>query len=408
MFCVMTSQTRVGLGVVGLSFIVYWLSNRTFDTGRGDFFYLADAFLHGQTWLPFQPGPWDFIEVHGRFYVPFAPFPAIAFAPLVAVFGAATADEWQSVINAVLAALDVGLCWLMLGRFGVSQTIDRFWTTVLFAFSTAIWWVTVRGGVWHTGHLIAMALTFGCLIEVSAARPRPWLIGLLAGCAFLTRPPLAFAVPFYLMIVGIRSGSGGVAVRGDHIRRVLGRSPVRAYAELLLPVLPSVAFFFLYNVARFNDPLESGYALATVPAFLERQRQIGLFSIAHIAMNLDYLLLHLPDPISDPPFFRPDGFGLSVLITSPGLLLAAMAPWRSRTAVILLGAALAVLCPSLLYYGGGWIQYGYRYFLDSVPFVIALCGMALALRPGITWGWKLIIGFGVLVNGLGVYWAYRI
>ena len=32
-------------------------ANRGFDAGRGDFFYLADAFLHGRTWLDFRPGP---------------------------------------------------------------------------------------------------------------------------------------------------------------------------------------------------------------------------------------------------------------------------------------------------------------------------------------------------------------
>jgi hypothetical protein len=63
----------------------------------------------------------------------------------------------------------------------------------------------------------------------------------------------------------------------------------------------------------------------------------------------------------------------------------------------------------LLYYGGGWLQYGYRYFLDSVPFVIALCGLAVAHRPGrVRLGWGTLIAFGVLVNALGVYWAFRI
>ena len=93
-------------------------------------------------------------------------------------------------------------------------------------------------------------------------------------------------------------------------------------------------------------------------------------------MNLDYFLLHLPRLIPAPPFFRPDGLGMSVLITSPGLLFATQADWRRPRAWWLLGAAVAVLIPTLLYYGGGWLQYGYRYFLDSVPFVIALCGLA--------------------------------
>ena len=76
----------------------------TSTRGRGDFFYLADAFLHGRTWLTFQPGPYDVILVDGRFYVPFAPFPAVAFMPLVAFIGPVRADQIESGINAVLAA----------------------------------------------------------------------------------------------------------------------------------------------------------------------------------------------------------------------------------------------------------------------------------------------------------------
>ena len=85
--------------------------------------------------------------------------------------------------------------------------------------------------------------------------------------------------------------------------------------------------------------------------------------------------------IPDFPFFRPDGLGLSVLITSPGLLFA-LAGRLATTARVVAGSAprSLVLIPTLLYYGGGWLQYGYRYFLDSVPFVIALCGLA-AVRP---------------------------
>ena len=67
-----------------------------------------------------------------------------------------------------------------------------------------------------------------------------------------------------------------------------------------------------------------------------------------------------------------------------------------------------MLVPTLLYYGGGWLQYGYRYFLDSVPFVIALCGLAVVHRGRLGPAWKVAIAFGTVVMVVGVYWAYRI
>lgn len=401
------SELLIGFAVVAASALLYWLANRQFDAGRGDFFYLADAFLHGRAALDVQLGPNDVIPAGGRFYVPFAPFPAVALMPIVALLGPVTADQVESGINAVLAAAGVGMCWWLLGRIGVARLVDRFWLTVLFGFSTQILWVTTRGGVWHTGHLIATILTFACLVELFG-RQRAWLVGLLAGAAFLTRAPLAFALPFYAVMLEPRIVHQAADVVGGYVARAAGRARLRAWTLLALGFLPSVVAFLLYNQVRFGSPFESGYALATLPPFLEEQRAKGLFSLAHLPMNLEYFLLHLPRVIPTPPFLRPDGLGMSVLLTSPGLLFATQADWRRPRAWWLLGAAVTVLIPTLLYYGGGWLQYGYRYFLDSVPFVIALGALAAVHRGRVGPGWQVLIAVGVVVMAIGVYWAYNL
>jgi hypothetical protein len=399
----------IGFGVVALSAVLYWLANRGYDAGRGDFFYLAEAFLNGRTWLEFRPGSGqsnDVIIVGDRFFVPFAPFPAVALMPLVAITGAVTADQIESGVNALLAAGGVGLCWWLLGRIGVPRTIDRLWLTILFGFSTQILWVTTRGGVWHTGHLVATILTLACLLEMYGRR-RVWLIGLLAGAAFMSRAPLAFAIPVYALML---APDGTLAPRRmvDDAIGTIRAIPWRTWFVFGLAVLPSLVAFFAYNQLRFGTPLESGYSLATLPDWLEAQRQRGLFSIVHIPMNLDYFLVNLPSLMDQPPFFRPDGMGMSVLLTSPALLLAFWADWRRRDVQLLWLAAFLVLVPTLLYYGGGWLQYGYRYFLDSVPFVMALCGLAVVRSGTLGWGWKVLIAFGTLVMAFGVYWAYNI
>lgn len=399
--------TLIGVGLAGIAALLYWLANRQFDAGRGDFFYLGDAFLHGRAAIDVRLGPNDVIPVGGRFYVPFAPFPAVALMPVVALLGPVTADQVESGINALLAASGVAMCWWLLGRVGLARLADRFWLTLLFGFSTQILWVTTRGGVWHTGHLIATILTFACLAELFG-RQRAWLVGLLAGAAFLTRAPLAFALPFYALMLEPRIAHKAVDIAGGYVARATGRARVRTWALLAIGFLPSFVAFFLYNQVRFGTPFESGYALATLPPFLEEQRAKGLFSLAHLPMNLDYFLLHLPRPIATPPFIQPDGLGMSVLLTSPGLLFATQADWRRPRTWWLLGAAVAVLIPTLLYYGGGWLQYGYRYFLDSVPFVMALCGLAAVHRGRVTTGWVLLILFGTLIGAIGVYWAYNL
>ncbi len=133
----------------------------------------------------------------------------------------------------------------------------------------------------------------------------------------------------------------------------------------------------------------------------------GLFALAHLPMNIELFLLRVPALQAEFPFFRPDGMGMSVLLTSPGLLYALRAPFRDPRAVALGATFLLVLLPNLLYYGGGWLQMGYRYALDAIPFAIALAGMAAA-RRGLPWWAKALIAFGVAVGVGSVYWAYNL
>ena len=114
------TRVRIRLALAALSGDL-WLADRQFDAGRGDFFYLADAFLHGRTWLT-APLLNDVIPIDGRYYVLFAPFPAIVLMPLVAILGPLTADQINP-INAFLAAWCVAMCWWLLGRVGVKRTL---------------------------------------------------------------------------------------------------------------------------------------------------------------------------------------------------------------------------------------------------------------------------------------------
>ena len=160
----------------------------------------------------------------------------------------------------------VGLCWMLLGRIGVRSAVRPAGLTILFGFSTQILWVTTRGGVWHTGQLIATILTFACLIEL-------W--GQPAGVAHRAAgrrgvpDPRAAGVRDPVLRADARTAPAPEPaepeVAGGYIALDRPSERLRAWVWLGLGVLPAIVAFFAYNQVRFGSPFESGYALATLP-----------------------------------------------------------------------------------------------------------------------------------------------
>ena len=384
----------IAAAIGAAALLAYWRADFHAGARAPDFFLLAEAFRHGRTWV--DPGsingPWDRVDIDGRTYLPFAPLPALVFLPLVALFGAAGLAPAQPFLNAALAAACVVLGYRVIGRFGGDALRDRLWLTALFAFSTPLLPITVRGGPWHQDQLLATICSLAAILEASGRR-RGLLLGVLGGAAFLARAPTLLALPLYAWAAAIR----------DQVRPSV-RDGARAVALVGAGAIPALAFTLWYNAARFGSPTESGYAVAALPPFLDAWRAQGLFSLAHVPRNLEYFLLHRPVVDGPPLYVRPDGFGLSVLLTSPGLLIGAKTR-RPEPFVIACGlTTLAVFAPSLLYYGGGWIQSGFRYFLDAIPFLLPV--IAAGSRPGLGAGWKLLIAAGIAVNVWTIPWVY--
>lgn len=381
---------RATFALVLVGGAVYLATDLGRSAGRPDFYYLADAFLHGRLWLEAPLFPMDSVMVGERTYLPFGPLVSIVLLPLVALLGPAGGSAYEPVVNALMASGCLALVAVLLGRVARLNATDQFWLVVFFGFSTPLWWLVLNGGVWHEAQILATLITLAFLVEAFGGR-RPLLLGAMLGAAFLCRAPVILALPFAAWVVGHDVGD-----RGLRLRRI---------AAVAVAAAPGVAIALWYNAARFGSPFESGYGLAAIPDFLAAQRAQGLFSLAHVPMNLDYLLWHLPQLRLAPAFIVPDGFGMSIALTSPALILAVRADWRSRETLVLAGTCLLVLIPSLLYYGGGWFQFGYRYALDSLPFSIPILARAVE-RSGLrAWGIALIV-CGCAVNAAGVLWAH--
>jgi hypothetical protein len=111
------------------------------------------------------------------------------------------------------------------------------------------------------------------------------------------------------------------------------------------------------------------------------------------------------------PLAVPNDIGMSVILTSPAYLLALPALGRFRTSRVVAGSAIAVLLiaiVNLMHFSQGWVQFGYRFSNDFVPWAVILValGAQAAVRrwPGAVLVGGLVVA-SILINAWGVAWG---
>lgn len=455
-----------GVGLAIVAFAIY-LATRT-DRFYDHFVWQAAAFLEGQAAIryPVGSGPdgygnWYFQDVLPvapvagvpRGLIPFPPLPAILLMPFVALWGIHTDDQ---TIFTALAAIDVALCWWMLGRLGVT-TVARLATTMLFAFGTTFWYAAQNATTWYQAHIVAAGLSMLAIgvalgadvdeaMEPTVDPPprrsdrRSFLAGLLLGLATTARLTVILGLPFFALVGGGRSWW------------------CRGCSAALGAAIP-VALLLAYNVVTTGHVFHPAYDHLYQ---LEARAYTGLGYDAdwaaedprYLPQNLGIMLLETPDVLPDRlrdtlgtidrplctqpgatrglfdvdcPLAVPRDIGMSVLLTTPALLLAIPAFRITRRRRIALGAGLAILLISvvnLMHFSQGWVQFGYRFSIDSLPFALLLVALGIDRLtdrdgpdgdpvdpdggPWRRWGMPLVAALIVVslaINLWGVIWS---
>jgi hypothetical protein len=416
------------------------------------FVWQAAAFLEGHAAIRYpvattaeRIGNWFFQDVlpigrvdgAWRGLIPFPPLPALLLVPFVALVGLDVDDQ---LLFTVLAAIDVAICWWMIGRLRVSAAV-RVATTVFFAFGTSFWYTAQNTTTWYQAHIVAVGLTMlavGLALEADGSvgsvggRPpidrRGFAIGLLFGLATTARLTVIIAAPFFLLV-----GPGGGWWRRAWSVGVGAAIPVGAllvYNVVSTGHLFHPAYDHLYQLeARAYTPL--GYHLewaAEDPRYLPQNLAIMLLSGPEVLPDrlrdtlgtIDRPLCTAPGATRglfdvSCPIALPRDTGMSVLLTSPALLLAIPAFLDRGRRRIVLAATLAILLVSianLMHFSQGWVQFGYRFANDTVPFALVLVAIGTSRLvdrvPTRRWAMPLVvalIGLSVAVNAWGVAWG---
>jgi hypothetical protein len=379
----------VGLAASAVVLLIVW-PFADMSLGGDHYFYLARSFARGTLDVDAMSDRYrDYVLWHGHKYLPFGPFPAVLLVPFLWLIDAGVHLVF---FGYALTCVNVFLMWRALGRAGVDD--DRRPWIVLLCFAGTPYLSVTLGGISTFFAQIVVTTMLLLAIHEALGSFRPFVAGLCIGFAAASRMTAAFTVIFFIwMIITAPESTRGLRVR---------RSLV-LLAGLFIPLLLVAA----YNAARFGNPLETGFGLALLyDPKLDAARSAGLFSLEHVPKNLEMALIRLPDVAVENgrltwPWLRPSPWGMGIFFTSPALLYVFRASLRDR---LVQASWLAVVCtgiPLVTYYGIGYVQFGYRYALDVMPFLVLIAARGIR-RP--TSAFRVLVAASVVINIWGAMW----
>lgn len=349
----------VALFVVTACFNLYVSDNQQFS-------YLAESFLHGKTYfLEDHAGSLtDTAPFDGRHYWPLGPFPAVILMPFVFVFDKLNLFFYQGYLQFFIVVGVFYLCTKIARKQGYSLEDARF-LAYAFCFSSVFLGTALCPWSWYLAHVVAVFLLF-LSIQEYLGRQRLWIIGLLCSLALITRFPAGLNIIFFASEI------------------LLSNRPTWDKAKnvsiLFAPFIIGVAVLGVYNYSRFGSWAEQGYSYQVLNQALTQARLYGVLSFVHVPGNLYYFLLSTPLPVTADtlfpvlkfPFVRANPWGMSILITSPYFVYLIFLNYKDLISKLLIANVCIVTATVSLFFGIGYIQFGYRFALDFLPFLFFL------------------------------------
>jgi 4-amino-4-deoxy-L-arabinose transferase-like glycosyltransferase len=332
--------------------IYFGFSNKPFEQFNY-FTPLAESLLHGRLDIASKPQLNELVEVAGKYYVVYPPAPAIVALPFVAIFGE---NINQAIISILMASIAVGLFYI-LARDYFKENWLAITLTVVFGFGTNFFLTALVGSSWYFAHICAVTFLICSLIFANRNRPVP--TGIFFALAFLSRLPVILAI-FSLIWILISKN----------------KQPVKKLILFALPVVCGIIIYALYNLARFGSFAQSGYSL--IPGVLsEPWFKEGIFSPSYIPRQLQLIFLGMPKLTPSFPYFLPSNVGMAMWLTTPFLILVFL-PRREKHYFVFIISVLLIAIPSLLHGTVGFTQFGYRFSLDYIVFLLLAIGFVLA------------------------------
>lgn len=325
----------------------------------------------------------DVADYKYNFYLYFGPFSSILLMPAIILFGKQTPQFLIGIFSMISSFIAIYL----ISRKFKFQKIDSLWLSLFFVFSTVLFSSSVMNISAFQVEALGVPFTLFALNEYFGKK-RSILIGIFLGIAAMTRFLLISSFVFFVV---------------EYLRK---RLTARQIILIAIPLVFSISLLGLYNNRRFHSFFETGYNYSiSLGAFpLRENLKYGSISIAHIPANLYSFLIMPPEPLKADkdgfflkfPYLIANPWGIAIWYTSPLFLFFLFKFKKSKYTFSAIFAIVLISIPLLTYYSIGFVQFGYRYALDFLPFLFLL--LIPSLSPKLSKTAIALIIIGVLFN----------
>lgn len=327
------------------------------------------AFLEGRINLAVD---WthDLIRFNDKLYLAIPPLNGFLIAPFIFLFGEKFTEP---IFSLVLYAVLVSIQFVYVEKFASDK------------------------GTWQRS-LFFIFLALGTMILTCALTSTSWFNAVLGSCIFLSSAWLTLYHAKNLAQDTLAISLLAIAATGRfHLAVILPvfilkawsryQGKFRALTILSIPAIMFVSFVLWWNWARFGNPLSLKYEdLMYADFFKENIKRYGFRNLVYILPNIYHGIIAFPKLITEFPFFQIDDLGNGILAISPLFIyvLFNISNHNADKSVALIQSKeqswqrLAWLCmaiiavPVFTHCSTGWRQFGYRYFLDFLPFAVFL------------------------------------
>jgi len=409
---------------VGTALVYYfanWERHSPFDyTMR-----FAQSMLQGRLGLGQPPPPWlnEMIPHHGYYYSSFPLGAVLCMIPAAVLRVAGMITTFPS---AAIVAVQAGVAVVFLFRL-TSLYDDKIGRRLLLAsfplFGTWVLCNLAYGGAWQIALGFALLGQAGALYFVLVDR-RPLIAGLFFAIAYGNRTEVILTAPVFLYFLlrptgATPSGCGQIAHAiklreaprssaifrlgaAERVAYVIKTQAPAALRFLIIPFLLGTCTL-AYNYARFGAMTDFGNA--RIPGVLmEPWYRHGIFSLGAIPANASAMLFQGWKRVPQYPYVTPGGFGGSIFLSCPLLLLLFRTRGGARDQAIKWGSWTAIVLLTLLLWThgntGGW-QYSYRYATVLLPWMFMI--LLESGPPGWPWIENVLFGISVAISAWATY-----